>query len=79
MIANATVPMLLGMVAFAIMAVVAALQFSPSKATALVFPGAALLCAAAAFYLLMLGLVAEVALNSEQESANEIPTAWEVR
>jgi glycosyltransferase involved in cell wall biosynthesis len=73
------VPMLLGMVAFAIMAVVAALEFSPSKATALVFPGAALLCAGAAFYLLMLGLVAEVALNSEQESANEIPTAWEVR
>ena len=73
------IPMVLGMVAFAIMAVVAALEFSPSKATALVFPGAALLCAAAAFYLLMLGLVAEVALNSEQESANEIPTAWEVR
>jgi glycosyltransferase involved in cell wall biosynthesis len=73
------VPMVLGMVAFAIMAVVAALEFSPSKATALVFPGSALLCAGAAFYLLMLGLVAEVALNSERESANDIPTAWEVR
>src|SRR5687768_12171836 len=73
------VPMVLGMVAFAIMAAVAALEFSPSKATALVFPGSALLCAGAAFYLLMLGLVAEVALNSERESANEIPTAWEVR
>jgi hypothetical protein len=33
----------------------------------------------AAFYLLMLGLVAEVALHSERESSNEIPTAWEVR
>ena len=28
---------------------------------------------------LMLGLVAEVAVSSERESANEIPTAWEVR
>jgi hypothetical protein len=44
-----------------------------------VFPGAALLWLAAAFYLAMLGLVAEVALNSERESASEIPTAWEVR
>ena len=34
---------------------------------------------AAAFYLAMLGLVAEVALSSERESAREIPTAWEVR
>ena len=25
------------------------------------------------------GLVAEVAVHSERESANEIPTAWEVR
>ena len=37
------------------------------------------LCAGAAFYLLMLGLVSEVALNAERESANEVPTAWEVR
>jgi hypothetical protein len=27
----------------------------------------------------MLGLVSEVALNAERESANEVPTAWEVR
>jgi hypothetical protein len=33
----------------------------------------------AAFYFAMLGLVAEVALSSERESAREIPTAWEVR
>jgi glycosyltransferase involved in cell wall biosynthesis len=72
-------PMVLGTLVFAVMAVIAAVEFSPTKAEALVFPGAALLCAGAAFYLLMLGLVAEVALNSERESANEIPTAWEVR
>ena len=38
-----------------------------------------LLWLGAAFYLAMLGLVAEVALSSERESAREIPTAWEVR
>jgi hypothetical protein len=27
----------------------------------------------------MLGLVAEVALSTERESANEVPNAWEVR
>ncbi len=73
------VPLGLGMLLFASMALIAAARFSPSKAEALVFPGAALVCAGAAFYLLMLGLVAEVAVNSERESANEIPTAWEVR
>ena len=57
---------------------VAATQFGPDKAQALVFPGAALLSAGVAFYLVMLGLVAEVALSSERDSANEIPTAWEV-
>jgi glycosyltransferase involved in cell wall biosynthesis len=71
---------LLGAVAvFGAMSVIAATQFQPLKAGALIFPGAALLSAAAAFYLLMLGLVAEVALSSERESANDIPTAWEVR
>ena len=73
------VPMVIGTLVFAVMAAIAASEFSQTKAEALVFPGAALLCAGAAFYLLMLGLVAEVALNSERESANEIPTAWEVR
>ena len=43
------------------------------------FPGAALSELGVAFYLLMLGLVAEVALSSERESAFDIPTAWEVR
>ncbi|HWB41013.1 MAG TPA: glycosyltransferase family 2 protein [Gemmatimonadales bacterium] len=73
------VPLLVGALLFAGMALVAALEFSPTKAEALVFPGSALICAGAAFYLLMLGLVAEVALHAERESANEIPTAWEVR
>jgi len=50
-----------------------------AAAEALVFPGAALLWLGAAFYLAMLGLVAEVALSSERESARHIPTAWEVR
>jgi len=58
---------------------IAATQFGPAKAQALVFPGAAMLSAGVAFYLLMLGLVAEVALSTERESANEIPTAWEIR
>ena len=75
----ATLPLVAAAALFTVMWIVAATQFSPSKATALVFPGAALLIAAAAFYVGMLGLVAEVAVSSERESANEIPTAWEVR
>jgi glycosyltransferase involved in cell wall biosynthesis len=54
-------------------------HFSPVKATALVFPGAALLAVGVAFYFIMLGLVAEVALNSERGDASDIPNAWEVR
>ena len=54
-------------------------NFGPEKASALVFPGAGLLSVGAAFYLFMLGLVAEVALNSEREHMNDTPTASEVR
>ena len=54
-------------------------HFGPEKAAALVFPGAGLLALGVAFYLFMLGLVAEVALNSERGDANDIPNAWEVR
>lgn len=54
-------------------------HFGPVKATALVFPGAGLLAVGVAFYLIMLGLVAEVALNSERGDSNDIPNAWEVR
>jgi pilus assembly protein TadC len=55
------------------------LTFGPAKATALVFPGAGLLAVGVAFYLIMLGLVAEVALNSERGDSNDVPNAWEVR
>jgi glycosyltransferase involved in cell wall biosynthesis len=64
---------------FTILWLVALTQFGPVKSTALVFPGAAALWLATALYLFMLGLVAEVALRSEQASANATPTAWEVR
>jgi glycosyltransferase involved in cell wall biosynthesis len=76
---TAGLPMVLLAAVFTALWIYAASHFGPLKSEALVFPGAALLWLAAAFYLAMLGLVAEVALNSEHESANEIPTAWEVR
>ncbi len=65
--------------AFGIMWLIALTQFGPDKARAMVFPAAAALSLAAAFYLFMLGLVAEVALSNERESANATPTAWEAR
>ena len=54
-------------------------HFGPEKAGALVFPGAGLLAVGVAFYLFMLGLVAEVALSSERGDASDTPNAWEVR
>jgi glycosyltransferase involved in cell wall biosynthesis len=54
-------------------------HFGPEKAFALVFPGAGLLALGVAFYLFMLGLVAEVALNSERGDSHDVPNAWEVR
>jgi glycosyltransferase involved in cell wall biosynthesis len=54
-------------------------HFGPDKASAVVFPGAGLLGIGVAFYLIMLGLVAEVALSSDRAGANDIPTAWEIR
>ena len=74
----ASLPMVAIAALFGLMWVYARVNFGPAKATALVFPGAAMLWLGAAFYLAMLGLVAEVALSSERESAREIPTAWEV-
>jgi len=47
---------------------VALMQFGPAKANALVLPGAALLWVGTAFYILMLGLVAHVALHGERET-----------
>jgi glycosyltransferase involved in cell wall biosynthesis len=75
----AAMPALFVALAFGCMWLVAAIEFVPIKATAMVFPSAALLSAGAAFYLFMLGLVAEVALNSERGGVNHTPTAWEVR
>ena len=72
-------PMVMAGLVFALLWAYAATHFAPFKADAVVFPGAALLWLGAAFYLAMLGLVAEVALSSERESAREVPTAWEVR
>jgi glycosyltransferase involved in cell wall biosynthesis len=63
---------------FGVMWAIAWTQFGPEKARALVFPGAGLLWLGTAFYLIMLGLVAEVALRNERESASTIPHAWEV-
>ena len=77
--AVASVPMLLTGMLFGLLWLWAATHFGENKAEAVVFPGAALLWLGAAFYLAMLGLVAEVALSSERESARETPTAWEVR
>lgn len=48
-------------------AVVSALYFTPYKANALVFPGAAVITLGLSFYLLMLGLVGEVAIYGNQQ------------
>jgi glycosyltransferase involved in cell wall biosynthesis len=64
---------------FAAMWLFSLTHFGPEKAYALVFPGAGLLAVGVAFYLFMLGLVAEVALSSERRDANDIPTASEIR
>jgi glycosyltransferase involved in cell wall biosynthesis len=53
---------LLGILAMAA-AIVSLVAFSPAKADALVLPGAALLLFGLAIYLIMLGLIAEVAVN----------------
>jgi glycosyltransferase involved in cell wall biosynthesis len=75
----AAVPAMIISLVFGALWLVSLTQFGPNKAAALVFPGAGLLAVGVAFYLFMLGLVAEVALNSERGDANDIPNAWEVR
>lgn len=59
---GASVAALVGFL-FAVAALISIASFSASKATALVFPGGALLCFELAGYLLMLGLMGEVALH----------------
>jgi glycosyltransferase involved in cell wall biosynthesis len=63
---------------FALMWVVAFTGFGPEKANALVLPGAALLCFGLAFYLLMIGLIAEFALRADGDAAWHAPVAREV-
>jgi glycosyltransferase involved in cell wall biosynthesis len=75
----AALPALVVAVVFGAFWIFSLTHFSPAKAAALVFPAAALLAVGVAFYLIMLGLVAEVALNSERGGESDIPNAWEVR
>jgi dolichol-phosphate mannosyltransferase len=56
----------------------ARLQLGPASMPALVLPGAALLWAGAACYLVMLGLVAEVALRGERDAAPDLPSIREL-
>jgi glycosyltransferase involved in cell wall biosynthesis len=77
--AIAAIPALAVAILFGILWLVSLTQFGPEKASALVFPGAGLLGVGVAFYLFMLGLVAEVALSSERGHMNDTPTASEVR
>jgi glycosyltransferase involved in cell wall biosynthesis len=75
----AAIPAVFAALVFAVLWLVSLTQFGPEKASALVFPGAGLLWVGVAFYLFMLGLVAEVALSSEREHTHDTPNAWEVR
>jgi dolichol-phosphate mannosyltransferase len=59
--------------AFALGWLVAYTSFSPAKAYAVVLPGGALLWAGTGLYLLMLGLIAEVALRADIDLANRTP------
>lgn len=74
----ASIPPLLAALLFGVFWLVSLTQFGPEKASALIFPGAGLLWIGTAFYLFMLGLVAEVALSSERAHAHDTPNAWEV-
>jgi glycosyltransferase involved in cell wall biosynthesis len=75
----AALPPLAAAVVFAALWLFSLTHFGPEKASAVVFPGAGLLGVGVAFYLVMLGLVAEVALSSERAGANDIPAASEIR
>jgi len=77
--ALAAVPAVGAAVVFGAMWVFSLTHFGADKAAALVFPGAGLLSVGVAFYLFMLGLVAEVALSSDRTGTNDIPAAAEIR
>jgi len=64
--------------AFSVAAVISLTSFRPVKANALVLPGSALLWFGLACYLLLLGLIAEVALyGKREEGLGELPLARE--
>ena len=75
----AAIAPMVGALVFGALWLISLTQFGPEKSAALVFPGAGLLWVGLAFYLFMLGLVAEVALSSEREETHDTPNAWEVR
>jgi glycosyltransferase involved in cell wall biosynthesis len=77
--ALAAVPALVVAVLFGGLWLFSFTHFGFDKASALVFPGIGLLSVGVAFYLIMLGLVAEVALSSEREGRHDTPAAAEVR
>ena len=56
---------------FAAAAVVSLTTFGPAKANAMVLPGAAMLWVALATYLMLLGLIAEVAVGHARDSLEE--------
>lgn len=65
-------------VASGVAAVVASVGFTPEKANAVVFPGAAMLWLGLAGYLLMLGLLAEVALwEHRKDEGEQLPLVHE--
>lgn len=73
--AGAAVAVVLSVV-FAVAAVIAIRSFGPDKANALVFPGVALVWLGLACYLVMLGLIAEVALRHERrDHDDQLPIA----
>jgi glycosyltransferase involved in cell wall biosynthesis len=74
----ATIPALITALVFATLWLVS-LTPTELESHPIVFPGGAALSLGAAVYLFMLGLVSEVALNNERESASATPTAWEMK
>ncbi len=64
----------LGGIMFSIASVLSIMTFRPEKANAFVLPGAALIWFGLAFYLFMLGLIAEGAVRSERQAeAGDLP------
>jgi hypothetical protein len=58
---------------FAVAWIVALTSFQAGKAAALVLPGAALVWVALAAFLLMLGLLAEMALREDRDAGTDLP------